>query len=215
MEWTETQISPEAAQFLTSRQFQVLEVARLLKIPPHKLQDYSQAHLTNVEESNIDYVTSTLQGWCEAIEAECDCKLLFDEERERLEFEHDMNALLRGNSTARAGFYGKLFAVGAITPNEIREAEGLNPFDEPKADQAYLQAQYVPLEQAGEAMAPKPGAPPAAEPEPEDEGDLEGGEEEVPPEDDGGTNGEPTEAPGPKRSRNGTGHHEGRLVGVN
>jgi HK97 family phage portal protein len=172
MEWVEAQISPEAAQFLTSRQFQVIEICRLLKIPPHKLQDYSQAHLANVEESNIDYVTSTLQGWCEAIEAECNRKLLFDEEQGRLEFVHDMNALLRGNSTARSTYYRNLFSVAAITPNEIRESEGLNPFDDAHADQSYLQAQYVPLERAGEAMAaqgPGPAAP-GQPTSPEDDG---------------------------------------------
>jgi hypothetical protein len=67
-----------------------------------------------------------------------------------------MNALMRGNMTARATYYTSRFQVGSITPNEIRAKEGDNPFSgEPKADAAYLQAQYVPLEMAGEAMAGK------------------------------------------------------------
>jgi HK97 family phage portal protein len=159
LEWQESQISPELAQFLGSRQFQVIEIARLLNIPPHKLQDYSQAHLTNVEEANLDYITSTLQGWLEQIEAEYDAKLLFEEESDRLFFQHDMNALLRGNMTARSNYYARRFQVGSISPNEIRAREGDNPIpDEPNATKCYLQAQYVPLERAGEALTPAAAA---------------------------------------------------------
>ena len=161
LEWQESQISPETAQFLSSRQFQVIEVARLLNLPPHKLQDYSQAHLTNVEEANLDYVTSTLQGWLEAIEAEENTKLLFEDELERLFFSHDMNALMRGNMTARSAYYTRRFQVGSISPNEIRAKEGDNPIaGDPNANKCYLQAQYVPLDRAGEAMTPADPPPP-------------------------------------------------------
>ncbi len=155
MTWTNTQIDPDDAQFLATRQFQVIEIARMLNLPPHKLGDYTAGLKANVEEGNLDYATSNLMGWCEAIEDEYNNKLLFDDERDRLFFQHDMSALMRGNSTARGAFYGSIFAVGGISPNEIRSREGMNPIDEPNADKCYLQAQYVPLDKAGEAMAAK------------------------------------------------------------
>src|SRR6201999_4153270 len=74
--FTKTSIDPEDAQFLSTRQFQVIEIARLFRVPPHKIGDYSQAHLANLEESNTDYVTTTLMPWCEAIEQTCNMRLL-------------------------------------------------------------------------------------------------------------------------------------------
>ena len=58
MDWTNTQINPDDAQFLATRQFQVLEIARLYGLPPHKIGDYSQSHQTNIENANLDYLTT-------------------------------------------------------------------------------------------------------------------------------------------------------------
>lgn len=128
------QIPPEEAQFLQTRQFQVLEVSRMLGgVPPHKLGDYSQAHLTNIEASNIDYVATVLSPWCEAVEQVLNLKLLTeDERREGYYLEHNLLGVLRGDSRARAEFYRSLMSMGVITPNEIRRWENLNPL--PNAD---------------------------------------------------------------------------------
>lgn len=159
MEWVETQISPEAAQFLATRQFQVVEIARLLNLPPHKLQDYSQSHLANVEESNLDYAQSTLTGWVEAVEAEVDMKLFFDDEQGQLFSEHDMRALMRGNSQARADYYVKLKTAGIICADTAAAAEGLPiPGPENGGDLYLIQSQNIPAQDAGKP-APKPPPP--------------------------------------------------------
>ena len=165
-DWINTQINPDDAQFLSTRQFQVLEIARIFNVPPHKIGDYSQAHLTNVEESNLDYLSTTLQGWLEAIEAEFNAKLLFDDERDELFFSHNMNALMRANMAARATYYESRFRTASITPNQIRMAEGENPEPPEKGlDQYLIQTQYVPIEQAGKVMAAKAGVgEPVADP---------------------------------------------------
>lgn len=156
LEWQSTQIAPDDAQFLATRQFQVIEIARMFNLPPHKLGDYSQSHKANVEESNLDYLSSTLQGWLETVEAEYDAKLLFADEQGRIECRHDMKALMRGNMTARGAYYESRFRVGSISPDEIRAAEGENPIGPARGGDKYLiQAQYVELSQAGLAMAPK------------------------------------------------------------
>ena len=41
----------------------------------------------------------------------------------------DMNSLLRGDQKTRAEFYNKMFNLGAYSPNEIRTAEDMNPYD--------------------------------------------------------------------------------------
>jgi HK97 family phage portal protein len=125
------QVGPEEAQFLQTRQFQVLEVCRMLGgLPPHKLGDYSQAHLTNIEASNIDYVSMVLLPWAESVEQVLNLKLLTADERAQgLYLEHNLNGYLRGDSRARAEFYRALMSMGVITPNEIRKWENLNPID--------------------------------------------------------------------------------------
>jgi HK97 family phage portal protein len=159
MTWKSTQISPDDAQFLATRKFQVEEIARLFNLPPHKLGDFSHAHLANLEESNLDYLGSTLMGWLVAIEAEINAKLFFESEEGAVFCQHELSALMRGNMGARSNYYSNLFRMGAISPNEIRDKEGLNPIpNEAGGDQYLVQAQLVPLDQAGQAMAAKAGA---------------------------------------------------------
>ncbi len=130
-EFAPFQVGPNEAQFLQTRQFQVLEVSRMLGgIPPHKLGDYSQSHLANIEASNIDYVATVLVPWCEAVEQVLNFRLLTTDERAAGYYlEHNLNAFLRGDSRARAEFYKALVNMGVITPNEIRKWENLNPIE--------------------------------------------------------------------------------------
>lgn len=125
-------IPPEEAQFLETRKFQIIDIARIFRVPPHKIADYSQMQLASagVEAANIDYVTTTLMVWCSQLEAEANRKLLTPEDRANgYYFKHMANALLRGAMAQRAEFYSKLFAMGVLSPNEIRELEEMNPVD--------------------------------------------------------------------------------------
>lgn len=180
LEWIQTQISPEAAQFLLTRQFQVLEIARLLNLPPHKVGDWSQAHLAGVEEGNLDYATNTLTGWLEAIEAECNHKLLFEDELDRLFCQHDMSALLRGNMAARASYFKELKLIGVVNADTVAAAEGLPiPGPDNGGNLYTIQSQNIPAQNAGKpqpkpAPAPKtPSVKPDDEPAPETKPDAE------------------------------------------
>lgn len=131
MTWTPTSIAPEDAQFLATRQFQVLEIARIYRLPPHKLGDYSQSHLSNIEASNMDYLQTTLRGWLTRIERCLTLKLFSEAERKmgyRCKF--DMKSLLRADSKTRSEYYQKMLALGVYTVNEIRALENLNPISE-------------------------------------------------------------------------------------
>ena len=152
VEWVKTSVDPEDAQFLATRMFQVVEIARIFRMPPHKIGDFSQAHLANLEASNLDYMTTTLMPWCEAIEQVCNLRLLSKDERAAgLYVEHNMNALLRGDMRARAEFYSRLRDLGAISPNEVRRFENMNPIED---GDLYL----VPLNLVPLALAARPPA---------------------------------------------------------
>ena len=130
MDWVNTQINPDDAQFLLTRQFQVIEIAGILRLPPHKLGDYSHAHLANIEASNLDYLMTCLRPWCVRIEQCIDLKLLSDEEYDAGFYtRHDIRAILRASIKDRAEYYQKMFQFG-MSPDEIRELEDMNPIGE-------------------------------------------------------------------------------------
>ena len=168
LEWVQTQFSPEDGQFLLTREFQVKEVARLFNLPPHKVGDYSESHLANVEEANLDYLTMTLYGWVVMGEAQMNSKLLTREDRRTHEIVIDMSALMRGNSAARTAYYQGMRNMGCLSADDIRAAEGLNPIGKAAGGQLYIvQGQYLPLGQIGKqpAAPPAPAAPPPPAPD--------------------------------------------------
>jgi hypothetical protein len=146
--WQQVGLSSEDSQFLESRQFQVREIARWFNCPPHKLRDLADATFSNIEEENIEYVQDTLQPWVERFEQSMNKKLLSAEERAQgLFIELVLDNRLRGDTEKRGGFYASQFNIGAMTPNEARKRENMDPVD--GGDQAFVQLNMVPLSQAG------------------------------------------------------------------
>lgn len=115
---------PEDIQFLESQQWQVTEVARWLRLAPHKLGDLSRATFSNIEEQNIDHVTSTIRPWCVRWEQQLakDVVTIPDEFAEHL-----MDALLRGKTLERAMAWQVKVQNKAAVPNEWRESDNQNP----------------------------------------------------------------------------------------
>lgn len=159
-------IPPDEAQFLESRQFQVEEIARWFRMPPHKLQHLLRSTFGNIEHQSLEYVTDTLTPWAARFEAEADAKLLDGDGT--LTLKHDFSALLRGDHNARANYYRTMVNLGVLTPNEVRQAEGLNPGPQP-LDEFYMQSNMLPLDKLGEqtSRAQAPAAPSGDEPQQE------------------------------------------------
>lgn len=154
MEWQQNQISPEDSQFIATRQFQVKDIARMYSIPPHKIGDYSESHLANVEEANLDYVSMTLVGWAVMIEFQMNVKLLTREQRQTHFIALDLSALLRGNIQAQMLRAQTLRNTGAWSADDIRRDQGLNPLGSKIGGDKYLvQSQYVPLDMVGKMPA--------------------------------------------------------------
>lgn len=135
-------------QFIEQQNFSVTDIARIYLVPPHKIGDLSRATFSNIEEQSLDFVASTMLRWCRRIESRMNRSLLSDEDRRAGYYiAFDLRGLMRGNAQARASFYQALFYLGAITPNEIRAAEDLNPYE--NGDQFFLQGATVPIDAAG------------------------------------------------------------------
>jgi HK97 family phage portal protein len=119
-------IPPEDAQFLESRQFQVAEICRWFRVPPHKVQDLSRATWNNIEHQSIEFVTDTICPWTVNFEEEANIKLFGRTNRGVMYTKFSLNALLRGDATTRASLYASARQWGWMSVNDIRELEEMN-----------------------------------------------------------------------------------------
>lgn len=123
MKYIHVGIPPEDAQFLQTRQFQVVEIARWFRVPPHMLFDMTQATFGNYEQSNMDFLTYSLLPWLVKWQQECKVKLLTEQEQERYYFGHDPAILLLPDMQTRYNAYATGRNNGWLTLNDILKAE--------------------------------------------------------------------------------------------
>jgi len=165
-------VPPEDAQFLQTREFNVVEIARWFNLNPYKLKDLSRATFSNIEHAAIDHVVDSIRPWLERIEQNYDYQLLTPADRAAgLYTKHSVEGLLRGDSVSRADFYMKLFGIGAISPNEIRALEDLNPYD--GGDQYFVPLNYQTVEMAVAPPEPIPVQLQPGDEEPEEDEDRQ------------------------------------------
>ncbi len=132
MKWNTVTIPPEEAQFLETRRFQVAEVARIYRIPPHMIGDMEHATFTNIEHQAIEFVVHTIRPWAQRWEQEINRKLLTGQPG--LFVEHNLDGLLRGDIAARYAAYAVGRQGGWLSANDVRKLENLNPLG-PDGDQ--------------------------------------------------------------------------------
>lgn len=162
MKATQWTISNEDAQFLATRQFQLNEVARIYRVPPHKIGDYSQMQLASagVEQANIGYVVETIVPWCIQLEQMANLRLLTPEQRAKGYYlKHNVNALLRGDMKTRGEFYQGGLNNGWINRDEVRGLEELNPIEGPGGSAYTIQSAMTTVElvAAGMTLRDRPG----------------------------------------------------------
>lgn len=162
MTYTELGATNKDSQFLEARQFSVMEIARLYRVPPHLIGDLTRATFTNIEQQSLDFVNTCMTPISELWEASMETDLLLQDEDD-IEAEFDFARLLRGDQAARSTFYHNAIIDGWLTRNEAREAEGREPL--PGLDEPLVPLNMVEESQAGDPAAQPgmtdPGKPPA------------------------------------------------------
>ena len=145
MKFTPLTIPPEQAQFLATREFQVREIARWYKMPPHKLGEKNAASRSTLEAENRSYIEGTLDPWLIAWESEIWDKLLTEEEKrsDDVVVESHRLSLLKGDSRTRYANYHQGLLDGWMNRDEVRAAENMNPLPDGEG-----QAYFVPLNMA-------------------------------------------------------------------
>ncbi|MNT33987.1 Phage portal protein [compost metagenome] len=113
------------AEFIETQKFGISEVAKIYKIPPHKLGLLDKATFSNIEHQSLEYVKNTLQPYITNWEQEINYKLftragLRDKGRYA---KFNVTSELRGDSQSRAAYYKEMFQMGAYSINDILELE--------------------------------------------------------------------------------------------
>ena len=127
MKFHEIGVTNRDAQFLELRKFQITDIARLFRVPPHMIADLDRATFSNIEQQSLEFVMHTMTPWAERWEASIESELMLD--GEELEVEFDFANLMRGDAASRASYYQSGIQNGWLTRNEARIAENLNPLD--------------------------------------------------------------------------------------
>lgn len=141
-------ISPEQAQFLSSRQFSIEEVARIFNVPPHMLKDLSKSSFNNIEMQSQEFVTYTLMPYITRIEQEMNLKLFRTNELGKTFVEFNVNGLLRGDVKSRTEAYKTAITNGYMSINEVRQKENMNSIE--GGDKHFMQMNMTTIEKVGE-----------------------------------------------------------------
>jgi len=129
MKYERIGIPPEDAQFLETRKFQVTEIARIFRVPPHMLADLERATFSNIEHQSIEFVTHTITPWLVRWEKAIFRDLLFPDERREYFVEFMVDGLLRGDIESRYRAYAIGRQWGWLSANDVREKENMNPIE--------------------------------------------------------------------------------------
>lgn len=131
-------ISPEQAQFLETRKFQINEIARIFRIPPHMLADLEKSSFSNIEQQSLEFVKYTLDPWVVRWEQSLQQSLILPSEKSSLFIKFNLDGLLRGDYQSRMNGYAVGRQNGWMSANDIRELEDMNRIPAEEGGDLYL-----------------------------------------------------------------------------
>ena len=150
MKYQQIGIPPEEAQFLETRKFQINEIARLYRIPPHMVGDLDKSSFSNIEQQSLEFVKYTLDPWVIRWEQSLQRSLLLPGEKGKYFIKLNVDGLLRGDYQSRMNGYAVGRQNGWFSANDIREMENMNPISDEQGGNLYLiNGAMTKLEDAG------------------------------------------------------------------
>ena len=149
MKYTPISISPEQAQFLETRKFQINEIARIFRVPPHMVGDLEKSSFSNIEQQSLEFVKYTLDPWVVRWEQSLSRSLLSEDEKKQYFFKFNLEGLLRGDYQSRMNGYAIARQNGWMSANDIRELEDLDKLSPEQGGDLYLvNGNMLPLKKA-------------------------------------------------------------------
>jgi len=200
MKYTPIGISPEQAQFLETRKFQINEIARIFRVPPHMVGDLEKSSFSNIEQQSLEFVKYTLDPWVIRWEQSLARVLLSADEKKKYFIHFNLEGLLRGDYQSRMNGYAIGRQNGWMSANDIRELENLDKIPAEEGGDLYLiNGNMLPLKNAGAF----------ADVAPIESGKEDSEDEEILEVDESGVNGDGT---GKQDSVSKRHHRRGKLV---
>lgn len=150
MKYTPISINPNEAQFLETRKFQINEIARIFRVPPHMVGDLEKSSFSNIEQQSLEFVKYTLDPWVSRWEQSMIRSLFSKEEKTSYFIKFNVDGLLRGDYESRMNGYAIGRQNGWMSANDIRELENLDRIPKEKGGDLYLvNGNMTKLEDAG------------------------------------------------------------------
>ena len=138
LKFTPIGIAPEQAQFLETRKFQINEIARIFRVPPHMVGDLEKSSFSNIEQQSLEFVKYTLDPWVIRWEQSIQRSLFNAEEKPRYFVKFNLEGLLRGDYQSRMNGYAIGRQNGWMSANDIRELENLDRIPAEDGGDLYL-----------------------------------------------------------------------------
>ncbi len=150
MKYTPISIAPNEAQFLETRKFQINEIARIFRVPPHMVGDLEKSSFSNIEQQSLEFVKYTLDPWVSRWEQAMVRRLLSRNEKGKYTIKFNMDGLLRGDYESRMNGYAIGRQNGWMSANDIRELENLDKIPADQGGDLYLvNGNMLPITMAG------------------------------------------------------------------
>ena len=150
MKYTPISISPEQAQFLETRKFQINEIARIFRVPPHMVGDLEKSSFSNIEQQSLEFVKYTLDPWVVRWEQSIMRGLLSPDEKKQYFAKFIVDGLLRGDYQSRMNGYAVGRQNGWMSANDIRELENMDRIPAEEGGDLYLiNGNMLPMKHAG------------------------------------------------------------------
>ena len=138
MKYHEIGMSPEDSQFLETRSFQLTEIARIFRVPPHMIGDLTRSTFSNIEQQSIDFVVYSIRPWLVRWEQAISRSLLTEEERTIYYAKFNADGLMRGDFASRMSGYAVGRQNGWLSANDIRQLEDMNKIPTEQGGDLYL-----------------------------------------------------------------------------
>ena len=152
MKYTPISISPNEAQFLETRKFQINEIARIFRVPPHMVGDLEKSSFSNIEQQSLEFVKYTLEPWLVRWEQAMQRALIPQDDKSKYFIKFNVDGLLRGDYQSRMQGYATARQNGWMSANDIRELENLDRIPAEDGGDLYLiNGNMMPLSMSGAA----------------------------------------------------------------
>lgn len=159
--WHQISVNPAEAQMMEAEKWNRRKIAAVFGVPLHRIQDIENASYATLEQQDREFMVHSLGPLLESLESEIDTSVISESDQEEYFAEHVMQAVLRGDFAQRTEGYVKMWNIGAISNDEIRDLENMNPLPNSKGGDYIMPLNVQAIPEGG--VAAKASEPNAAQ----------------------------------------------------